>query len=208
MRKHVMTLIAAVALTAGAAVSTAPSALAAAPDAAGGTARAAAARAPQPAANVNRNVRRVPATPAAANVIYSPGCSGTTLPIDCTITEPVVTQRETTYPFSFLPGDHVTVTAGGCVQTGGHGLTWKRYVDPASDNDLYHGLITVPGATADLARLVNVVGRPYVVGGRGGSLKLGYEDDGYSDNGYTAHDNGTGNQCLNSVNAYVRIVVS
>ncbi|MFF7234354.1 hypothetical protein [Streptomyces sioyaensis] len=57
-------------------------------------------------------------------------------------------------------------------------------------------------------RLVNVVGRQYVVGGRGGSLKLGYEDDGYSDNGYYAHDNGTGNQCLNSVNAFVRIVVS
>ncbi|MET7656511.1 hypothetical protein [Streptomyces sp. NPDC005486] len=204
MRKRVMTVVAAAALAAGAAASTAPSASASAT----GTAPAAAAAASHPGPSVNRDVRRVPATTAAANVIYSSGCSGTTLPIDCTITEPVVTQRETTYPFSFLPGDHVTVTAGGCVQTGGHGLTWKRYVDPASDGDLYHGLITVPGATGDLARLVNVVGRPYVVGGRGGSLKLGYEDDGYSDNGYTAHDNGTGNQCLNSVNAFVRIVVS
>ncbi|WP_329222087.1 hypothetical protein OG352_33470 [Streptomyces sp. NBC_01485] len=195
MRKRMMAVIAVAALTAGAAASTAPIASAAAQTSHHGS-------------SANRNVARVPAALLAANVRYSPGCSGTTLPIDCTISEPVVTQHETTYPFSFLPGDHVTVTAGGCVQTGGRGLTWKRYVDPASDGDLYHGLITIPGATGDLQRLVNVVGRPYVVGGRGGSLKLGYDDDGYSDNGYTAHDNGTGNQCLNSVNAFVRIVVS
>ncbi|GGS14053.1 hypothetical protein GCM10010269_61700 [Streptomyces humidus] len=208
MRKRMMAVIAVAALTTGAAASTAPLASAAAT----GSAPAAAAQASHRASSVNRDVRRVPtalsAALSAAGVRYSPGCSSTTLPIDCTISEPVVTQHETTYPFSFLPGDHVTVTAGGCVQTGGRGLTWKRYVDPASDGDLYHGLITVPGATGDLQRLVNVVGRPYVVGGRGGSLKLGYEDDGYSDNGYTAHDDGTGNQCLNSVNAFVRIVVS
>ncbi|RPE44216.1 hypothetical protein EDD90_7450 [Streptomyces sp. Ag109_O5-1] len=204
MRKSIMTVVAAAVLATGAAMATAPAA-GAAP---AGPARADAAGTGRHGQSVDRDVRRIPAALKAADVIYSPGCSSTTLPIDCTITEPVVTQHETTYPFSFLPGDHVTVNAGGCVQTGGHGLTWKRYVDPASDNDLYHGLITIPGATGDLVRLVNVVGRQYVVGGRGGSLKLGYEDDGYSDNGYTAHDNGTGNQCLNSVNAFVRIVVS
>jgi len=204
MRKSVMTVVAAAALAAGSAIGTAPAA-GAAP---AGPALAGVAGSGLHGQSANRDVRRIPTTLKAANVIYSPGCSGTTLPIDCTIFEPVVTQHETTYPFSFLPGDHVTVNAGGCVQTGGHGLTWKRYVDPASDSDLYHGLITIPGATGDLVRLVNVVGRQYVVGGRGGSLKLGYEDDGYSDNGYTAHDNGTGNQCLNSVNAFVRIVVS
>lgn len=204
MRKRVMTVVASAALAAGALASTAPYASASA----AGTAPVAAAQASHPGPSVNRNVSRVPAARSAANVIYSPGCSGTTLPIVCTITEPVVTQRETTYNFSFLPGDHVTVSGGGCVQTGGHGRTWKRYVDPASDNDLYHGLITIPGATGELERLLNVVGRQYVVGGRGGSLKLGYEDDGYSDNSYSAHDNGTGNQCLNSVNAFVRIVVS
>ncbi|TWP54335.1 hypothetical protein FKR81_01935 [Lentzea tibetensis] len=112
------------------------------------------------------------------------------------------------YPLTFLRGDHVTVTAGGCVQTGGHGRTWKRYVNPASDNDLYHGLITIPGATAHLVRLQNVVGRQFVVGGRGGSLILGYEDDGYSDNGYYSHDDGTSGQCRNSVNAFVHIVIS
>lgn len=157
--------------------------------------------------SADRNVRRTPANVSLKDVVYSPGCSGTTLPIDCTIYEPVVTEPSTTYAFSFLPGDHVTVDGGGCVQTGGRGLTWKRYVDPASDNDLYHGLITIPGATGSLERLLNVVGRQYVVGGRGGSLVLGYQDDGYSDNGYYAHDNGTGNQCLNSVNAFVHIVI-
>ncbi|MEU1276065.1 hypothetical protein [Streptomyces sp. NPDC005799] len=204
MRKSVMTLVAAAALAAGAAIGTAPTA-GAAP---AGPALAGVGGDGHHGQSTGRDVRRVPAALKSADVIYSPGCSGTTLPIDCTISEPVVTQHETTYPFSFLPGDHVTVNAGGCVQTGGRGLTWKRYVDPASDSDLYHGLITIPGATGDLERLVNVVGRQYVVGGRGGSLKLGYEDDGYSDNGYTAHDNGTGNQCLNSVNAFVHIVVS
>ncbi|MEU7054817.1 hypothetical protein [Streptomyces sp. NPDC046197] len=203
MRKRMMTVVAA-ALAAGAVASTAPIASAAGT----GRATAAAKRAPHQASSVNRNVRRVPVVLSAADVKYSEGCRSTTLPIDCTISEPVVTQHETTYDFSFLPGDHVMVNAGGCVQTGGHGQTWRRYVDPASDNDLYHGLITIPGATGNLERLVNVVGRQYVVGGRGGSLKLGYEDDGYSDNGYYAHDDGTGGQCRNSVNAFVHIVVS
>lgn len=189
MRKILTT--AAVALAVGAAMSTVPAASAAS----------------HQTSSTDRNVRRVPAHLSLRDVKYSPGCSGTTLPIDCTITEPVVTEPSTTYSFSFLPGDHVTVDGGGCVQTGGRGLTWKRYVDPASDNDLYHGLITVPGATGSLERLLNVVGRQYLVGGRGGSLVLGYQDDGYSDNGYSAHDNGTGNQCLNSVNAYVHIVI-
>jgi hypothetical protein len=158
----------------------------------------------------DRNVRRTPAV-LLQNFMMSPGCSGSTLPIDCRIDEPVVTQHEFTYPFSFLPGDHVTVEAGGCVQVGGHGLTWKRYVDPAADNDLYHGLITVPTATGELERLVNVIGRQIVIGGRGPApLKLGYEDEdgAYGDNGYYAHDNGTGNQCLGVGPAWVRIVIT
>src|SRR5437667_5179386 len=31
---------------------------------------------------------------------------------------------------SFRDGDVITIEAGGCVQTGGAGKTWKRYVDP------------------------------------------------------------------------------
>jgi hypothetical protein len=169
---------------------------------------AAVAPAAQPAPSGDRNVRRVPAV-VAQDLTLSDGCFGETLPIDCTITEPVVNQPQFTYDFTFVPGDHVTVDAGGCVQTGGAGLTWKRYVDPAADNDLYHGLITIPGATGILDRLADVVGRQFVVRGRGGgNLVLGYQDDGYSDNGYYAHDNGTGNQCLNTGNAFVHIVVT
>jgi hypothetical protein len=48
------------------------------------------------------------------------------------ITEPVVTQPTSEYPqIKFQPGDAVFVHAAGCVQTGGHGRTWKRYVDPS-----------------------------------------------------------------------------
>jgi hypothetical protein len=39
------------------------------------------------------------------------------------------------------------------VQTGGHGSTWKRYVDPSSDNGLYHGTISLPGVTNGLTEL-------------------------------------------------------
>jgi hypothetical protein len=146
----------------------------------------------------------VPAT------MFSDGCFSTARPIDCTITEPVVNVPQHGYGILFQPGDHVQVIAGGCVQTGGRGKTWKRYVDPASDNDLYHGLITIPGATGDLDRLVNVVGRQFTVFGSGGFLTLGYQDDSYGDNGYANRndDNGTGNQCLGLGNAFVRIFIT
>jgi hypothetical protein len=196
MGKRMITAFAAAALAVGSA-----GAMAAAAPAQAGV------HAAKPDSQVNRNVRRTPAT-LAKSLVLSPGCSSVTLPIVCRITEPVVTQPDTNYPFSFLPGDHVLVSGGGCVQTGGSGQTWKRYIDPASDNGLYHGLITIPNTTGNRSRLLDVVGRPLVVGGRGGSLSLGYQDDGYGDNGYYAHDNGTGNQCLNSVNAWVEITIS
>jgi hypothetical protein len=174
-----------------------------------------AAAAPQSATGVSadkssadRNFRRVPQF-VAQNLRLSDGCFSDTLPIDCRIDEPVVNQPQTTYDFIFTPGDNVIVDAGGCVQTGGAGATWKRYVDPAANNDLYHGLITIPGATGILDRLVNVVNKPLTVRRRGGgNLVLGYQDDAYGDNGYNDHDNGTGNQCLNSENAFVHIVIT
>jgi hypothetical protein len=151
-----------------------------------------------------RPVAAIPAT------IFSDGCFSTVRPIDCTIAEPVVNVPQHGYGIFFRPGDHVQVFAGGCVQTGGRGKTWKRYVDPASDNDLYHGLITIPGATGNLDRLVNVVGRQYTVFGTGGNLILGYQDDAYGDNGYSSRgsDNGTGDQCLGLGNAFVRIFIT
>ena len=203
MRMRMTMIVAAAVLATATTAGTAATASAATPH----SRAAAVTQAPPPGPSGNRTVRRTPkVVPAALGL--SPGCSSEVLPIDCLITEPVVTTKQTPYPLSFQRGDHVTVSGGGCVQTGGIGATWKRYVDPASDNDLYHGLITIPGATGTLDRLLNVVGRPLVVGGRGGSLVLGYQDDSYGDNGYYAHDNGTGNQCLNSRNAFVHIVIS
>ncbi len=115
----------------------------------------------------------------------------------CSITFPNVMAPSTAYSnVSLAPGDTVTVTAQGCVQTGGSGATWKRYVDPSGPNSdhLYHGLISIPGVTAGLVRLSTVVGI-VLPPSTGGTLTLGYEDDDYSDNGYWSHDDGTDGQC-------------
>ncbi len=147
-------------------------------------------------------------TPVPAPPLLDPRCAGRTGTgtWTCTINEPNVSQPETLYPaVVFAPGDIVEVNANGCVQTGGWGSTWKRYVNPSGDNSdrLYYGLIGIPTATPGngLVRIQSVVSNPLVVTGAGVPsaqlfLHLGYEDDGYSDNGYTAHDNGTDNQCL------------
>jgi hypothetical protein len=51
------------------------------------------------------------------------------------IEQPNVKQHITNYTgVGFEPGDRVTISAGGCVQTGGAGKTWKRYVDPQGPN--------------------------------------------------------------------------
>jgi hypothetical protein len=115
-----------------------------------------------------------------------------------------VTQRESVYPkVVFAPGDIVDVKADGCVQTGGVGATWKRYVNPvASDGNLYHGLIRIPTGTRGdgLVKINSVIGSRIAVTGTGVpvsqlALHLGYEDDDYSDNGYSGHDDGTQDQC-------------
>src|SRR5258708_15935052 len=73
----------------------------------------------------------------------------------------------------FQPGDQVRVTAGGCVQTGGGGKTWRRYVDPlgANSDRLYHGMVLIPGAIGELpaddlanfSRIFLVEGQTYTV---------------------------------------------
>ncbi len=116
----------------------------------------------------------------------------------CTISYPNVLAPSTVYPnLVFGPGDTVSITASGCLQTGGSGDTWKRYVDPSGNNSdhLYHGLISIPGVTQGLVRLSTVVGRTDLPASTGGVLTLGYEDDNYEDNGYYSHDNGNNNQC-------------
>jgi hypothetical protein len=137
------------------------------------------------------------------------------------INRPVVTQRETNYPtVVFLPGDKVSVTAGGCVQTGGRGSTWKRYVNPSGDDSdrLYHGRIEIPTATAGLETIQSIIARSPVTvstppAGTIASqlfLRLGYDDgDGhYGDNGYYSHDNGTQNQCLNVGDAWIQLTIT
>jgi hypothetical protein len=141
----------------------------------------------------------------------------------CVIQQPLVTNHESTYPMVvFAPGDIVDVTADGCVQTGGTGNTWKRYVNPSGPNSdrLYHGLIRIPTGTQNsaLVRIETVIGRHLQVTGAGVSvssliLHLGYEDDDYSDNGYYSHDDGTEDQCKTRANldggpAHVTITIS
>ena len=126
---------------------------------------------------------------------------------DCTISQPPVNELETPIPaIVFAPGDKVQVMADGCVQTGGLGATWKRYVNPAGDNSdrLYHGLIRIPTGTKNsgLVRINSIIETTLTVSGAGVPvpqlvLSLGYEDDDYSDNGYDNHDDGTADQCLN-----------
>lgn len=134
------------------------------------------------------------------------------------IHEPVVTQPVYEYRnIRFQPGDAVRVQASGCVQTGGSGKTWKRYVNPSGpDADrLYHGLIWIPGVVGApwpaLARFLDVNGRtfpvPATVNVAQAYLRLGYVDDGYRDNGYTSPDVGTENQCRGQGNAQVTLTV-
>jgi len=156
-----------------------------------------------------------------------------------TVTRPEVRQRITDYPeIEFHSGDTVTVSAGGCVDTGGVGHTWKQYVEPwGIDTDrLYHGLIWIPGAKVvdsgkdlivpvgtSLVRIASITAgrnnnpaaQQLVVGdvpvGVPHTLHLGYEDDQYDDNGYPRqgpHGDRKGNNCERADDAFVRIEIA
>jgi hypothetical protein len=127
------------------------------------------------------------------------------------IDQPIVTRATTDYPMiQLLPGDVVTVTASGCAQTGGDGHTWKDYVLPFPFEEgvagRYHGTVTIPGATNLGTPIYSVQGKPITVPvlpetdsacveQTGLHLQLGYTDDQYDDNGYSAHDDGVFDQC-------------
>ena len=126
--------------------------------------------------------------------------------IKCTIAQPPVNQHETPVPsVLFAPGDVVDIAADGCVQTGGSGNTWKRYVNPSGSNSesLYHGMIRIPTGTPNsaLVEVRSLIGQRLLVSGSADipasqmMLHLGYQDDDYSDNGYNDHDDGTEDQC-------------
>jgi hypothetical protein len=139
------------------------------------------------------------------------------------IDSPRVNEPRTEYQqITFHAGDKVWFRAGGCVQTGGSGKTWKRYVNPSGPNslNLYHGEIEIPGAIPTLTFLSDFMS-PEEEGDWSGNvtvqpqngtfpamyLTLGYTDDGYGDNGYWGHDDGTENQCENIGNAFVDIYI-
>ena len=132
------------------------------------------------------------------------------------ITQPTVNAKQTDYPqITFSSGETVTVTASGCVQTGGHGETWKRYVDPAGSDSgtLYHGQLWIPGAMTGLqffqprqpAVYTIPAGAP--LPSNQNHLILGYTDNNYPDNGYASRnsDNGNFNQCWGLGDAAVTI---
>jgi hypothetical protein len=106
---------------------------------------------------------------------------------------------------TFKPGDSVKFLAGGCVQTGGAGSTWKNYINPYNPDSVneYYGLLQIPGAQGAIGSLQRdaAVMAPFQshwpVGDKPTHLVLGYQDEAgdYGDNGYYAHDDGNNNQC-------------
>jgi hypothetical protein len=136
----------------------------------------------------------------------------------------------------FNPGDEITLDAGGCVQTGGLGDTWKRFVNPRGDDSgfpdgKYWGWVTIPGAvfSDNPNKVVNQLPFSSFLGGaqhnsfrippnlklppnatRSLNLTIGYKDGDYSDNSYLRHDNGNDNQCAldrDGGNAWVNVSV-
>jgi hypothetical protein len=118
------------------------------------------------------------------SVSVSRQANGETIRID----RPIVNHSVTTYPtVRFRPGDHWTIRSGGCVQTGGSGSTWKRYVDPSGDNSdrLYYGVVDLMDG-GPRQRIRDVQGKtltvPSGIDTAHAVLRLGYVDDDYGDN--------------------------
>lgn len=114
------------------------------------------------------------------------------------ISRPVVSQPLFDYKsIVLLPGEQIGINAEGCVQTGGAGSTWKRYVNPSGSNSdrLYFGSMEIPGVLNNM-RLSTLLGQTITMPEVSPTtLVLRYSDDNYGDNGYYSHDNGTENQC-------------
>jgi hypothetical protein len=137
-----------------------------------------------------------------------------------TIDEPNVVNSPNSYPqIAYRPGDTLKVTAGGCVQTGGIGLTWKSYTQPLNSDgtasNQYFGQITLPASgVQSLQSIGGVINKEWPVDANlpptiplsDLHLTLGYKDDNYGDNGYYKHDNGNVDQCLNVGPAWVSVM--
>jgi hypothetical protein len=121
--------------------------------------------------------------------------------------EPPVNVPQTDPGFNFDAGSWVRIQADGCVQTHGSGLSWFRYVDPSSPADNHFGSAGVlsrvggpPTITLTALRDISPALRFRVT--TPSFLRLAYKDDAYDQNGYDAHDNGPGNQCLSTATQY------
>jgi hypothetical protein len=141
-----------------------------------------------------------------------------------TIHQPDVTVRTRDYrQIVFRNGDKVEVNAGGCVQTGGKGKTWKRYVNPSGPNSerYYFGQFGQPGhCGGQMLRMSEAIGKRFAadldskidcdsrVSPTLMFLRLGYADDRYGDNGYWSHDDGTENQCRDIGPAWVTVKIT
>lgn len=128
------------------------------------------------------------------------------------IDDPNVKAASTEYAFiEFKKGDVVTMRAGGCVQTGGAGETWKRYLDPINSDwspcDKYYGQLHFPGTTTGLTSLIRLCSSNLTIL-KDCSLQIGYVDDNYSDNGYWNHDDGNCDQCKDIGDAWIELTVS
>jgi hypothetical protein len=121
------------------------------------------------------------------------------------------------YPMiTFRPGDTITISAGGCVQTGGFGSqTWKSYTNPKGKDSpqYYWGTVFIKGVTAGVFKRIGELNgslgplredpnakTDYI-------LRLGYQDDNTSDNGYWNHDDGNEDQCKGIGPAFVEIKI-
>lgn len=159
------------------------------------------------------------AAPTAARADQTVTCTPTANGRVCRIDQPVVNQPSAAVPLWFDPGDVVLVEAGGCVQTGGHGRTWKDYVNPSGSNSgprnggLYHGLIDLPGAPGGLVPLIDVNHQtrqipPGLRNHDALQLRIGYADDNYGDNGYSGHDDGDNDQCKGVGPAFIKLTIT
>jgi cathepsin L len=153
-------------------------------------------------------------------------------PIIHRIHPPIVDRKDVIYDghnaspvIKFKPGDKLQIDVGGCVQTGGEGNTWKRYVKPSGpDSDrFYFGMILRPGEN-NLVPFRDIVTDqkdpthpdqwsfnytvPNTITDQQSYLHVGYSDDHYEDNGYEDHDDGTEDQCRNVGPAYIIITIT
>ena len=133
--------------------------------------------------------------------------------VNVAIQHPDVRAPSQSFPqISLRPGDRWLLDAEGCVQTGGVGKTWKRYVNPLGPGTdrLYHAWVRVLDG-APPSRLESVIGREQIIPTAADPASLhftlGYIDDDYTDNGYNDHDDGTEQQCVSQGNARLSLTI-